>query len=158
MVESIMRSLLNNDEELIKQLMPTYHVGCRRITPNNGYLEAIQAPNASFTMDPIIRFTSTGIETSKGTEYFDLIVCATGFDNTFRPYWPITGRNGISLSEKWKDNPEAYFGICAPDMPNYFMFGGPNSPGSHGDTLATMEWTAEYILKWCKKIACEDIR
>ncbi|CZR66722.1 related to monooxigenase [Phialocephala subalpina] len=156
-VTDLMRQLLNNDENLIKQLVPDFPVGCRRITPNNGYLQAIQAPNASFSMDPIIRITETGIATSKCEEDFDLIVCATGFDSTFRPYWPVTGKNGISLNEKWKDNPQGYLGICAPDMPNYFMFVGPNSPYAHGDTLAIMEWTAEYILKWCKKIACEDI-
>lgn len=109
-------------------------------------------------MDPILRITEIGIETSKGAEDFDLIVCATGFDNSFRPYWSVTGKNGISLNEKWDGDPQAYLGICAPDMPNYFMFVGPNSPYAHGDSLPTMEWTAEYILKWCKKIACEDIR
>lgn len=153
-----MHQLLNNDEDLIKQLVPDFPIGCRRITPNNGYLQAIQAPNAYFSMDPILRITETGIETTKGEQTFDLIVCATGFDTSFRPYWPVTGKNGISLSEKWKRNPQAYLGICAPDMPNYFMFVGPNSPYAHGDSLATMEWTAQYILKWCKKIACEDIR
>ncbi|KAF8849457.1 FAD/NAD(P)-binding domain-containing protein [Acephala macrosclerotiorum] len=152
-VTGLMRNLPNNDEALIKQLIPDFPIGCRRITPNNGYLQAIQAPNASFSMAPILRITETGIETTKGEEDFDLIVCATGFDNSFRPYWPVTGKNGVSLNEKWNHGPQAYMGICAPDMPNYFMFVGPNSLYAHGDSLPTMEWTAEYILKWRKKIA-----
>jgi cation diffusion facilitator CzcD-associated flavoprotein CzcO len=154
----IMHERLHNDPDLIKQLVPDFHVGCRRITPSDGYLSAIQSPNASFSYDTILQFTETGIQTEAGNEEFDLIICATGFDTSFRPYWEVVGQNAISLNEKWKEEADAYLGICEPDMPNYFMFVGPNSPVGHGDSLACQEWTAEYILKWCRKIATEDIR
>lgn len=36
---------------------------------------------------------------------FDIIVCATGFDVSFLPYWNVVGRNGIKLGDKWADNP-----------------------------------------------------
>jgi hypothetical protein len=38
------------------------------------------------------------------------------------------------------------------------MFNGPNSPVGHGSLLAVMEWTAEYILRWVRKIATQGIK
>lgn len=154
----MMHARLNHDPELIKRFVPEWKVGCRRLTPGDGYLEALQEKNATSDWDPILRIVEKGIETSKGVEEFDLIVCATGFDVSFRPHWHAVGRNGKSLEKDWAENPEAYMGICAEDMPNYFTFNGPNSPVGHGSLLSVMGWTAEYILKWCKKIATEGIR
>lgn len=102
--------------------------------------------------------TENGITTANGTKEFDIVVCATGFDVSFTPFWELVGKNGINLADQWRDDPQAYFGICAVNMPNYFIFNGPNCPVGHGSLLAVMEWTAEYILRWCKKIATEDIR
>ncbi|KAI3577578.1 hypothetical protein IWW34DRAFT_879257 [Fusarium oxysporum f. sp. albedinis] len=62
------------------------------------------------------------------TEEFDIIVCATGFDVSFVPGYEVLGQNGISLAKQWKDAPEAYFGVCAANMPNFFTINGPNSP------------------------------
>ena len=154
----LMTERLNNNRELIDKLVPHWKVGCRRLTPGDGYLEAIQEPNARCDFDPIIRITESGIETSNGLEEFDIIIAATGFDVSFKPNWKLIGANGKCLEKDWADNPEAYFGICAPDVPNYFIFNGPNSPVGHGSLLSVMEWTAQYILKWVKKIATEDIR
>lgn len=43
-------------------------------------------------------------------------------------------------------------------MPNYFMFNGPNAVISHGSVLRQVSWTCDYILKWAKKIATQDIK
>ncbi|KAI2669724.1 hypothetical protein CBS147355_9718 [Penicillium roqueforti] len=102
--------------------------------------------------------TERGILTAEGEEEFDLIVCATGFDVSFRLSWNLVGRNGVQLDEEWKDEPEAYFGMCAVDNPNYFIYAGPNSPVAHGVLMGSMDVMTEYILKWCKKIAGEDIK
>ncbi|KAM5344687.1 hypothetical protein ACJ41O_010549 [Fusarium nematophilum] len=153
-----MQSRLNHDPELCAKLIPDWKVGCRRLTPGEGYLEALRAPNVAAEFGAIERITETGIQTKNGTEEFDMIVCATGFDVSFLPFWELVGKNGVRLADQWRDDPSAYFGVCAPNMPNYFIFNGPNCPVGHGSLLAVMEWTAEYILRWCKKIATEDIR
>lgn len=154
-----MEERLNYDPILIEKLVPDWKVGCRRITPGEGYLEALQASNVSPEFRGIQEITECGIRTADGEETeFDAIVCATGFDVSFCPSWILVGRNQRMLATHWKDNPEAYLGICAADIPNYFMFNGPNCPVGHGSLLAVMERTAEYILRWCKKIATEDIK
>jgi cation diffusion facilitator CzcD-associated flavoprotein CzcO len=153
-----MAERLGHDEQLMGKLIPKWSVGCRRLTPGDGYLEALRKKNVSPCFDRIVKVTETGIETEKGHEDFDMIICATGFDVSFHPFWKLVGRDGRTLEKEWADHPEAYFGICAPGMPNYFIFNGPNSPVGHGSLLAAMDWTAEYILRWCEKIASQDIR
>ncbi|KAJ4176238.1 hypothetical protein NW767_015511 [Fusarium falciforme] len=153
-----MRSHLNQDEELCAKLIPDWKVGCRRLTPGEGYLEALQASNVAIEFGGIEKVTETGIKFANGIEQFDIIVCATGFDVSFLPSWELVGKDGIRLADQWRESPAAYFGICAPNMPNYFIFNGPNCPVGHGSLLAVMEWTAEYMLQWCKKIATDGIK
>lgn len=154
-----MEERLNGDRDLCARLIPEWKVGCRRLTPGEGYLEALQTPNVRIEFSDIAAVTEGGIETAGGAvDEFDIIVCATGFDVSFTPYWDLVGRGGVRLADQWREDPAAYFGICAPNMPNYFIFNGPNCPVGHGSLLAVMEWTAEYILRWCRKIAAEDIK
>ncbi|KAH7265523.1 NADP-dependent oxidoreductase domain-containing protein [Fusarium redolens] len=124
-----MRERLGNDEELCDKLIPDYEYGCRRPTPGDGYLEALRQENTRVTFDPIVQITESGIQTTQGHTDFDIIVCATGFDASFRRSWTVQGRNGYQLHEAWGESPEAYFGVAAANMPNYFIFIGPNSPG-----------------------------
>lgn len=153
-----MEERLNHNPHLCAKLIPEWKPGCRRLTPGDGYLEALQKPNVSIEFNEIEEITHDGIRTQAGHEEFDIICCATGFDVSFSPYWELKGRDGVSLAEQWRENPEAYFGICAPNVPNYFIFNGPNCPIGHGSLIAVMEWTADYMLRWCKKIATQDIK
>lgn len=155
-----MEKRLNYDPSLCEKLIPSWEVGCRRITPGDGYLEALQEPNVSVEFSPIEEATEKGIRTrgSMEAEEFDIIVCATGFDTTFSPSWELAGKDGIRLTDQWCESPEAYFGICASNMPNYFIFNGPNCPVGHGNLLAAMDATADWVLRWCKKIARDDIK
>ncbi|KAB8201337.1 putative flavin-binding monooxygenase [Aspergillus parasiticus] len=157
-VQGVMRSRLSKNPELVKTLIPTYEVGCRRISPGDGYLEAIQEDNATITFSKINRITPNGIETDEGEEEFDLIVCATGFNCSFIPSWELIGRDGRRLDEEWKDTPEAYFATCAAGVPNYFIFGGPNYPVGHGSLPAALYFSAGYMLDWIEKISTEDIK
>lgn len=154
----MMETRLNNDPELCAKLIPDFKVGCRRLTPGEGYLEALQEKNVRIEFGKIEEITETGIKHTNGEDEFDIIVCATGFDVSFVPHWELVGKGGIRLADQWREDPAAYMSICAPNMPNYFIFNGPNCPVGHGSLLACMEWTAEYMLRWCKKIASEDIK
>ncbi|KAJ5617930.1 hypothetical protein N7537_003044 [Penicillium hordei] len=157
-ISGTMRQRLSDNPDLIDKLIPEFEIGCRRLSPGDGYLEALQQPNAEWCFEGIEEITKTGIRTAAGEEEFDLIVCATGFDTTFVPGWELVAREGRRLDVEWKKVPEAYFSICAGGIPNYFMFNGPNCPIGHGSVPQMISWTADYILKWLKKIAREDIK
>ncbi|OAA68631.1 Flavin monooxygenase-like protein [Niveomyces insectorum RCEF 264] len=141
-------------------LLPDYPVGCRRQTPGPGFLEALVQDNVELLWDDIDCITAKGIRTKSGEDKeYDAIVCATGFDTTFRPPFPLIGRNGVNLAERWDaDRPKAYFGVAVPDFPNYFCFIGPNSPISNGSLVLSIQATAIYIYKWLNKLQTEAIR
>ncbi|KAL2071056.1 hypothetical protein VTL71DRAFT_12291 [Oculimacula yallundae] len=155
-----MQEQLNHDPWLCEKLIPKFEVGCRRLSPGDNYLTAIQAENVTLELSPIECVGAGGIKTKDDSEErpFDIIICATGFDVSFRPSWDMHGRNGIKLADQWKDHPEAYFGTVVSNMPNFFMINGPNSPLAHGSLLSAMYFTVEYIMKWCEKISTQDIK
>jgi cation diffusion facilitator CzcD-associated flavoprotein CzcO len=108
-------------KKLAKMLIPDFPVGCRRQTPGPDFLETLIRPNVDVRWDDIAKITEKGILTKTGEELeFDAIVCATGFDTSFQPRFPIIGRNGASLAKQWEEVPEAYFGLAVPNFPNYF--------------------------------------
>lgn len=146
-ISGLMRQRLSDNPDLIDKLIPKFEIGCRRLNPGDGYLEALQQPNAEWCFEGIEAITKTGIRTAAGEEGFDLIVYATGFDTTFVPGWELMAREGRRLDVEWKKVPEAYFSICAGGIPNYFIFNGPNCPIGHGSVPQMISWTADYMLK-----------
>ena len=50
----------------------------------------------------------------------EAIICATGFDTSFRPFFPVIGPNGKDLRDLWADEPRSYLSVAAAGFPNYF--------------------------------------
>src|SRR5262249_34908077 len=116
-----MRTRLSKKPEIGDLLVPkNFAVGCRRPTPGNGYLEALCEDNVTVVSSDITEFTPKGLRTADGEEHeFDIIVCATGFDVSWRPHYPTIGRNGVDMSKYWKDTPNTYLSITVANFPNY---------------------------------------
>lgn len=100
-IEKLMRNRLHNDEALMTKLIPSYQPWCRRLTPGDEYLEALQASNAALVDDPITEITKTGVVTNSVHEPhgLDVLVLATGFRNNRVPPWTMRGQKGILLSD-----------------------------------------------------------
>lgn len=153
-----MSKKLNYDAVLCEKLIPKWELGCRRITPGEGYLESFTRDNVHLCDSPITRVSENGIFTQDGTLHeVDVIICATGFDISQVPTFPIIGRDDVSLAEKWAHEPESYISMACPSMPNYFIFTGPNATVGHGSLLESLGWSAEWMIQWLRKIAEEDI-
>ncbi|ETI21297.1 hypothetical protein G647_07643 [Cladophialophora carrionii CBS 160.54] len=153
-----MAEKLGHDPRLCAMLIPDFEVGCRRVTPGNGYLEAFTRDNVALTQSHIDYVDERGIRTMDGQYYeLDVIICATGFDVSNVPPFPIVGRNGTDLRDKWRYEPESYLSVACPEMPNFFMFMGPNATIGHGSLIYSLDWTAEWIVQWLRKLAREDI-
>ncbi|PNH48275.1 hypothetical protein VD0004_g180 [Verticillium dahliae] len=154
-----MADKLGHDPELCATLIPTWELGCRRITPGPGYLESFLRPNCSVTNSGITRVAENGVHTADGKFYeCDVIVCATGFDVSHRPRYPVIGKSKIDLATRWAEEPDSYLSVAVPDFPNYFMMMGPNCLGGHGSLVESLNWTGDYFVKWIRKMATEDIR
>jgi hypothetical protein len=134
-------------------------------------MKAIQEPNVDVHFTAASHITANGVVGADGIERkCDTIVCATGitpshirtlhyekinsfigFDVSFKPRFPVIGKNGVSslswiyiearvltahlqvnLQDKWANFAEAYFGLACADMPNWITFLGPNWPVAAG--------------------------
>lgn len=61
-----MAEKLQHRQELCDALIPRWELGCRRITPGEGYLESFLQPNVELTQIPIVEVTETGVRTADG--------------------------------------------------------------------------------------------
>lgn len=151
------RRLGSENADLAAFMIPKFAVGCRRPSPGNGYLEALTQPNVSVvTGVEIKKITAKGLLLADGRLVeVETIICATGFDLSFRPRFPIIGRHGRDLRDVWKDRATAYLSLTPEDMPNYFMFLGPNAPVGHGSAIPIIEHLTKYMLKMVYKMQIE---
>src|SRR4051794_2090059 len=116
-----MEAALNHNPDLIAALKPDFPVGSRRVTPGVGYLNALLQPNAKVITTGIEEISADGIKFTSG-EFIevDAIVCATGFNCSFVPRFPMIGEYG-NLQHCWRNSPpEAYMSCMILGMPNYF--------------------------------------
>jgi 4-hydroxyacetophenone monooxygenase len=87
----------------------------------------------------------------------DVVVYATGF-HASRFLWPmdIRGRDGVTLAERWGDDPEAYLGITVPGFPNFFVMYGPGTNlAASGSLIFHGECQARYIMG-CLRVLLEQ--
>lgn len=93
----------------------------------------------------IERITPEGIIAADGKERkVDIIVCATGFDCSWRPRFTLKGRNGYQIGDKWAEEPRSYMSIGIEEMPNYFIFNGPYNCGGNGAAIPPIEVEGDY--------------
>jgi cation diffusion facilitator CzcD-associated flavoprotein CzcO len=152
-----MEGKLKTKPELIKKMIPTYFgIGCRRPTPGNGYLEALVSPNVTAYTEEVREITPAGFIDYEGKEHeVDIIICATGFNTSFVPRFPVLA-DDKSLREIWKTDPVSYFSVLVPDFPNYFTSLGPYA-ATNGSLLPPIEHGCRYILQIIKKCQLEGI-
>jgi hypothetical protein len=155
---SQMREKLQN-KYLEDRLIPNWSVGCRRLTPGVGYLESLGNDNVTVVYGEITSVTERGCLSDNGKEYpVDILICATGFDTTFKPRFPLIGPDGTNLQDQWKDEAQSYLGMAAAGFPNYLIFLGPNSPIGNGPVLSAIEAQADYMLKLIDRYQTHNIR
>lgn len=137
------------DPELRARLTPDYRMGCKRLIVSSLFYPAIQRPDAELVTDGVSRIEAGGVRTVDGRLHeLDILVLATGF-NAHHPFGDmrITGRSGRPLSETWAKGNVTYRGVTVPDLPNWFMLGGPNSPLGNFSFLMTAERQLDYVLQ-----------
>jgi hypothetical protein len=143
---------------LEERLIPNWHVGCRRLTPGVGYLEALGKENVEVVYGEINSISEKGCVCDNGKEYpVDVLICATGFNTSFKPRFPVVGPDGTNLQDAWKDEAQSYFGIAAAEVPNYLIFLGPNCPIGNGPVLSAIECQADYMLKIIDRFQTNNI-
>jgi hypothetical protein len=153
-----MQEKLAKKPHILKSLLPSFSVGCRRLTPGPGYLEALTQDNVDFIDTPISKAKSRSLVLESGEETeLDILVCATGFHASAPPPFPVIGRNDQTMKEKFTPYPETYLSLATDGFPNYFMMLGPNGGVGTGTLTTVMEITGDYIIKCIRKLQKENI-
>ena len=144
-----------HDPETAERLIPKDHgFGTRRVPMETRYYEAYNLPHVELVdinATPIEAITELGIATSDREREFDVIIYATGFDAITGSFdrIDITGKDGISLREKWQDGPVTYLGLQVAGFPNMFTLAGPQGASVSTNFPPAIEtavdWAADFI-------------
>lgn len=144
-----------DDPATAEKLIPVdYPYGCKRLTVEIGYFETFNEPHVHLVdlrENPITEITESAVRTDQGDHEVDVLVFATGFDALTGPLGriDITGRDGLTLADKWKGGPSAYLGLVSAGFPNMFVLTGPGSPSVLANMVVAIEQhvdlTAEII-------------
>jgi len=132
-------------------LCPDNVFGCKRLCVDTGYFETFNLPHVNLvdvSERPIERFTKAGI-VANGTEHaVDAVVMATGFAAMTGSFDKIriTGRDGLTLAEKWRAGPRTYLGLASVGFPNFFMITGPGSPSVLASMIQSIEQHADWMV------------
>ena len=117
------------DPATAEALKPYYRQFCKRPCFHDEYLDTYNRENVTLVDTHgrgVERITPTGIVVD-GVEYdVDCIVYATGFEvgteYTRRSGYELYGRDGMTLTDKWKDGASTLHGLHSRGFPNCFIF------------------------------------
>ncbi len=123
------------DERTAAALKPYYRQFCKRPCFHDEYLDTFNRPNVTLVDTQgkgVERVTAKGVVVD-GAEYaVDCLIYATGFevgtDYTRRAGYELYGRNGLTLTEKWKGGVATLHGMFSRGFPNCFIM-GPQQTG-----------------------------
>ncbi|KIW87177.1 uncharacterized protein Z519_12288 [Cladophialophora bantiana CBS 173.52] len=154
-----MKEKLRGRTDIEQKLIPSnFGVGCRRPTPGNGFLESLTLPNVKVFTQETKKITEKGFLDEEGNEHeVDVIICATGFDTSWIPRFPIIA-HGKNVQDMHKEKLISYISLAVPDIPNYFTICGPYGPFGHGSYIAMSELLVKNIVEVVKKMQVEDIK
>ncbi|WP_217575689.1 NAD(P)/FAD-dependent oxidoreductase [Streptomyces sp. GbtcB7] len=115
-----------NDQDTAEKLKPYYNLGCNRPQFSDTYLQAYNRPDVTLLDTEgrgIERLTAKGVVVD-GVEYeADCVIFGTGFAVDAGRF-PVAGRGGEMLSDKWADGIRSLHGILTAGFPNLFVVGG----------------------------------
>lgn len=131
----------------------------RRLTPGDGYLEALIQPDVEHVFCEITSIDETGLNTEDGAHHeVDVLVCATGFNMAWTPHFKLHGIGGIDIKDEWSPMPKCYLGLAAPGFPNYFVMNGPRANLANGTVLPCFETEIDYVIAAVKKMQSDRIK
>ncbi|TVY74772.1 putative sterigmatocystin biosynthesis monooxygenase stcW [Fusarium oxysporum f. sp. cubense] len=148
------------DPQALKALVPIdYKAGCRRFTPADKYIEALNTSNVELISTQIKQVEGNAIITTDDQRRtYDIIVCGTGFE-PYAPRFPIKGRGTANLSDLWTMNGgyESYLAATVAGFPNSFVFNPPICP-VNGSAYPGIERTSDYVIRVIDRLQKDRLR
>ena len=143
------------DPKTAAALKPYYPYGCKRPTFHDEFLPTFNKPHVT-----LVDTAPTGVSeinargvVHDGKEYpLDVLIYATGFEwMATASFNMITGREGITLKEKWQqDGVKTFLGLHSNGFPNLLIVSGPQGGGGSFNFTTAIEVHADYVI-WLLK-------
>ena len=119
-----------HDPETAEKLKPWYGKHCKRLCFHDDYLAAFNEANVHLVDTDgrgVDHVTQTGV-VFDGVEYpVDLLIFASGFEVTTpleqRLGFDPSGRDGVTLGERWADGAHTLHGVLSAEFPNLLIIG-----------------------------------
>jgi cation diffusion facilitator CzcD-associated flavoprotein CzcO/acetyl esterase/lipase len=151
------------DPATAELLSPKDHaIGTKRACLDTDYYATYNLPHVRLVdlrTHPIRTVTETGVELAGETLAFDAIVFATGFDAMTGAIVSvdITGREGMSLKQRWEHGPLTYLGLTTVGFPNFFAITGPGSPSVLSNMMVSIEQHVDWIADCLAHLRAEGM-
>jgi cation diffusion facilitator CzcD-associated flavoprotein CzcO len=138
------------DPKTAAALKPYYPYGCKRPTFHDEYLPTFNLPHVHLVDTAprgVSKINERGV-VHDGKEYpLDVLIYATGFQwmatSTFNM---IVGRDGQSLSEKWRtEGTKTFLGLHSRGFPNLFIMTGPQGGGGSFNFTDAIDTHSDYV-------------
>jgi cation diffusion facilitator CzcD-associated flavoprotein CzcO len=119
---------LVTDRATAEALKPWYGYFCKRPCFHDGYLQTFNRPNVTLVDTRgrgVERVTGAGVVVGGVEHALDCLIFATGFevgtDYARRTGFEVVGRDGLTLTDKWRDGVRTFHGVCVRGFPNCFI-------------------------------------
>src|SRR6185369_9705391 len=116
------------DRATAEALKPWYGYFCKRPCFHDEYLQTFNRANVTLVDTQgkgVERITADGIVVNGVEHAVDCIIFATGFevgtDYSRRTGFEVFGRDGLSLTDKWRDGVRTFHGLSVNGFPNCFV-------------------------------------
>ncbi|MET0473955.1 MAG: NAD(P)/FAD-dependent oxidoreductase [Mycobacterium sp.] len=117
-----------DDPATAEALKPWYGYFCKRPCFHDEYLQAFNRPNVSLVDTHglgVERITETGVVVDGAEHDVDCLIFATGFevgtDYCRRTGFEVVGRDGVTLTDTWRDGVHTLHGVHVRGFPNCFV-------------------------------------
>jgi cation diffusion facilitator CzcD-associated flavoprotein CzcO len=139
------------DPATAEKLKPRgYPIFARRPCIDSSYYETYNLPSVHLVdclTDPIVEVTEKSVRTQSGEVELDVLILATGYDGLTGALtaFDVVGREGRTVTDKWKEGARSYLGLMMEGFPNLFMTTGPNGPAALANIIRISENDVDWI-------------
>lgn len=150
-----------DDPAIAEKLKPRgYPVFARRPCLDSSYYQTYNLPHVHLLdclEDPIEEITEKGVRLRSGEVELDMLILATGYDGLTGAMlaFDVVGRDGQTVTDKWKDGARSCMGLMIHGFPNLFMTTGPNGPSALANIVRISEndvnWIADALNNMFRK-------
>jgi 4-hydroxyacetophenone monooxygenase len=157
-------SCFGEGSELARKLTPDYApMGKRSVRDpydfaSGGFYHALSLPHVALETSKLARVVPDGILTADGKLVeLDVIIYATGLTLDWLSPIEVVGRDGVRLSDAWRDNnPSSYIGGMVPKFPNMFVNSGPHTGAGHAGGHNFMAEVVNHFAMECLQLLMEE--